>query len=113
MVKPKGTTGATKMKIMAIIDHNCNNGNDSYGYTIWQSLKNHFHIYLSDSDVRNVYHHLRELTELGYLNRENSLFENPHQRCLYSITENGRSLESRFSPYLDIVRRSIGPARKY
>ena len=67
MVKPKGTTGATKMKIMAIIDHNCGNGADSYGYTIWQSLKAHFYIYLTDGDVRNVYHHLKELTELGYI----------------------------------------------
>ena len=113
MVKPKGTTGATKMKIMAIIDHNCGNGADSYGYTIWQSLKDHFHIYLTDGDVRNVYHHLKELTELGYLIRAESLLEDPTKRCLYTLTENGRSLENRYSPYLDIVRRSAGPARKY
>ena len=113
MVKPKGTTGATKMKIMAIIDHNCGNGADSYGYTIWQSLKDHFHLYLTDSDVRNVYHHLKELTELGYLTREESLAGDPTKRCLYTLTEDGRSIESRYSPYLNIVRRSSGPARKY
>ena len=113
MVKPKGSTGATKMKIMAIIDHNCVNGADSYGYTIWQSLKDYFHTYLTDSDVRNVYHHLKELTELGYLIREESIFEDSNKRCLYSITENGRSLENRYSPYLDIVRKSAGPASKY
>ena len=113
MVKPKGTTGATKMKILAIIDHNCNQGYDSYGYTIWQSLKNHFYIYMSDSDVRNVYHHLKELTELGYLNRDGSLVEDPMKRCLYTITENGRDLANRYSPYLDIVRKSAGPGRKY
>ena len=113
MVKPKGTTGATKMKIMAVIDHNCVNGADSYGYTIWQSLKNHFHIYLTDSDVRNVYHHLKELTDLGYIVREENLLEDPTKRCLYTITENGRSLENRYSPYLDIVRRSVGSTRKY
>lgn len=113
MVKPIGTTGATKMKIMAIIDHNCGNGLDSYGYTIWHSLQNHFHIYLTGSDVRNVYHHLKELTELGYLIREESIFEDPNKRCLYTITENGRSLENRYSPYLDIVRKSAGPASKY
>jgi len=80
MVKPKGTTGATKMKIMAIIDHNCGNGADSYGYTIWQSLKAHFYIYLTDGDVRNVYHHLKELTELGYLIRAENLLEDPTKR---------------------------------
>jgi len=113
LVKPKGTTGGTKMKIMAIIKYNCDNGADSYGYTIWQSLKNNFHIYLTGGDVRNVYHHLKELTDLGYLNREENLLEDPTNKCLYTITENGRGLETRYSPYLDIVRRNAGPARKY
>ncbi len=113
MVKPKGSTGGTKMKIMAIIDHNYGNGADSYGYTIWQSLKDHFHIYLTDSDVRNVYHHLKELTDLGYLTREESQAEDPTKRCLYTLTENGRGIENRYSPYLNIIRRSAGPARKY
>ena len=113
MVKPIGTTGATKMKIMAIIDYNCDNGLDSYGYTIWQSLKNNFHIYLTGGDVRNVYHHLKELTDLGYLYREENLLEDPTNKCLYTLTENGRGLENRYSPYLDIVRRNAGPVRKY
>mgnify|MGYP001441617913 CR=1 FL=1 len=113
MVKPKGTTGATKMKIMAIIDHNCSNEADSYGYIIWQSLKDHFHIYLMDGDVGNVYHHLKELTELGYLIREESQVKDPIKRCLYTLTETGRGIENRYSPYLDIVRRSAGQARKY
>ncbi|MDP6048915.1 MAG: helix-turn-helix transcriptional regulator [Candidatus Bathyarchaeota archaeon] len=113
MVKPKGSTGTTKMKIMAIIDYNYDNGADSYGYTIWQSLKNHFHIYLTNSDVRNVYHHLRELTDLGYLTKEDEKLDDPSKRCLYALTEDGKGIESRYSPYLDIVRRSSGPARKY
>ncbi len=69
--------------------------------------------YLTDGDVRNVYHHLKELTELGYLIREENLLEDPTKRCLYTITANGRSLENRYSHYLTIVRRSSGPARKY
>ena len=113
LVKPKGTTGATKMKIMAIIRHNCEEGVDSYGYTIWQTLKENFHIYLGDSDVRNVYHHLKELTELGYILRQESAEDDPTKKCLYTITEAGRGLENRYTPYLDIIRRSSGRMRKY
>ncbi|UCH57885.1 MAG: helix-turn-helix transcriptional regulator [Candidatus Bathyarchaeota archaeon] len=113
MVKPKGTTGATKMKILALICHNCEYGKDSYGYTLWQSLKDYFYIYLKDSDVRNVYHHLSELTHLGYLTRMDNLEEDPNKKCLYQLTEKGRGLEARYAPYLDIVRRSLGPIRKY
>ncbi len=113
LVKPKGTTGATKMKIMAIICHNCEHGEDSYGYTIWQSLKEHFYIYLRDSDVRNVYHHLKELTELDYIVRDETFRNDPAKRCLYQLTDKGRSLEGRYSPYLEIVRRSPGSISKY
>ena len=109
MVKPKGTVGTTKMKIMAIICHNCDLGEESYGYNLWQSLKGHFHIYLQESDVRNVYHHLRELNELGYLERRENIRDDPNTRCLYTLTEKGRGLESRFSPYLEIVKRRTKP----
>jgi DNA-binding PadR family transcriptional regulator len=113
MVKPKGTTGATKMKIIAIICHNCENGVDSYGYTIWQALKEYFHIYLIDNDVRNVYHHLKELTELDYIVRDERLNNDPSKRCLYQLTEKGRALEGRYVPYLDIMRKSPGLISKY
>ena len=113
MVKPKGTTGATKMKIMAVISYNCDHGLDSYGYTIWQSLKEHFHIYLTDSDVRNVYHHLKELAELEYIVRDERFNQDPSKRCLYNITNKGRALEERYIPYLDIVKRSPGVISKY
>jgi DNA-binding PadR family transcriptional regulator len=111
MVKPKGTIGATKMKIMAIVCYNCDHGEESYGYNIWQSLKNHFYIYLRDSDVRNVYHHLKELNKFGYLERMSSVEDDPNKRCLYTITEEGRNLESYYSPYLEIVKRSSGPVK--
>ena len=113
MVKPKGTTGATKMKIMAIISHNCEKGVDAYGYTIWQTLKQNFHIYLGDSDVRNVYHHLKELADLGYIHRQESAEDDPTKRCLYWITETGQGIENRYTPYLDIIRRSSRHMRKY
>ena len=113
LVKPKETTGATKMKIMSIIRYNCERGEDSYGYTIWRSLKEYFHIYLTDSDVRNVYHHLKELTDLDYIVRDEGFRSDPTKRCLYQLTEKGMSLEDRYSPYLEIVRRSPGSIRKY
>jgi len=84
--KPKGTLGGTKMKIMAIICHNCEKGSDSYGYTIWQSLKDVFHIYLNDCDVRNVYHHLKELCEIE---------------------------QGRYAPYLEVLRQASSPPSKY
>jgi DNA-binding PadR family transcriptional regulator len=111
MVKPKGTTGATKMKILAIIDHNCKNGRDSYGYTIWQSLKNSFHIYLNHNDVRNVYHHLKELCELELLVRNDNIGDDPSNRCLYRITNKGQALQHRYIPYLDIVKKSLTPSK--
>jgi DNA-binding PadR family transcriptional regulator len=111
--KPKGTTGATKMKIMAIIRHNCERGEVAYGYTIWQSLKGIFHIYLTDSDVRNVYHHLKELTDLEYIVRDDNYQDDTVKRCLYQLTEKGMALEDRYNPYLDIVRRRPGSISKY
>ena len=108
MPKQKGTTGATKMKIMAIVSHNCDTGGVSYGYSIWQTLKGQFYIYLNDCDVRNVYHHLKELCELELLERAEALDTDPNKRCLYQLTEKGRDVEVRFTPYLKIVRRSSG-----
>lgn len=113
MPKPKGTTGATKMKIMAIIRHNCESGGMSYGYSIWQSLKDKFHIYLNDCDVRNVYHHLKELCDLELLERNEALETDPDQRCLYELTEKGRELEGRYAVYLEIIRRVTGMPSKY
>ncbi len=113
MPKPMGTTGATKMKILAIVCHNCDKGLDSYGYTIWQSLKELFHIYLNDCDVRNVYHHLSELCELNLLEKMEGAEPDPNQRCLYRITDKGRGLEDKFSPYLEVVRLGSRPLSKY
>lgn len=108
MPKPKGTTGATKMKIMAIICHNGEYGKDSYGYIIWQSLKDPFHTYLNDCDVRNVYHHLKELCELELLERIGTLDSDTNKRCLYKLTAKGRNLRYKYAPYLEILYQSSG-----
>jgi DNA-binding PadR family transcriptional regulator len=95
------------MKIMAIICHNYETGLDSYGYTIWQSLKDVFHIYLNDCDVRNVYHHLKDLCELEFIERLEGAEDDPNQRCLYRITEMGLGLERRYIPYLKVMNRTV------
>jgi len=102
MVKPKGTIGSTKMKIIAIIHFNCNNNMDTHGYTIWQTLKSSFHVYLDDNDVRNVYHHLKGLCNLGYLERREPVV---NVKCCYDITEKGIQLVSRYEPYLRVLNR--------
>ena len=113
MPKPKGTLGGTKMKIMAIVCHNYEIGSDSYGYTIWQSLKDVFHIYLNDCDVRNVYHHLKELCEIEFLERLGESVADPSQRCLYNLTDKGRSVQGRYAPYLEVLRQASSPPSKY
>lgn len=108
MPKPRGTTGATKMKIMAVVCYNAECGQRSYGYDIWRALKTYFHIYLKDSDVRNVYHHLKDLYALNMLAREEVLGLGDTKRCFYNLTERGRSLKHRYDPYLEIVYRDVG-----
>jgi DNA-binding PadR family transcriptional regulator len=110
--KPKGTTGATKMKIMAIVCHYCDCGKESYGYVIWQSLKDYFHMYINDCDVRNVYHHLKELCELELLERIESLNSDASKRCLYQLTEKGRDMRIKYAPYLEILHRGSGYLKK-
>ena len=102
-MKPRGTTGSTKMKILAIIHHNYEMGDASYGYGIWRDLKRYFHIYLDDRDIGNVYRHLKELCALRMVRRIDNA--DGERRCYYDITERGLMLRSRYERYLDIVRR--------
>jgi len=106
--KPRGTIGSTKMKIMAVICYNAECGLRPCGYGIWRALKTQFHIYINDGDVRNVYHHLKELRSLELLAREEGPGSGSTKRCTYSLTEKGRDLRHRYAPYLEIVRRSAG-----
>jgi DNA-binding PadR family transcriptional regulator len=90
------------MKILAIIHHNAEKGDTSYGYGIWRDLKRYFHIYLNDGDIRNVYRHLKELCAMEVVRR----IDNPgsHRRHYYDLTERGLMLRPRYEKYLDIVR---------
>ncbi len=101
MPKPRGTCGATKMKILAIISSNSENGQESYGYDIWKTMKNQFHIYLSDNDIGNVYHHLNDLCSLNYVSRGDEV----DGRCFYGITDVGLSLKARYRQYIDIMKK--------
>jgi hypothetical protein len=107
--KPKGTCGSTKLKIMAIICLNCDSEDISYGYNIWQSLKGQFHIYLNDCDVRNVYHHLKELRAMEFLEKLEPDESNEDTRSLYMITEKGRGMHIKYEPYLKILQRKALP----
>lgn len=111
--KPKGTMGATKMKIMAIICYKCEHGREAYGYNIWQNLKELFYIYLNDCDVRNVYHHLKELCDLGLVARVGGEEDDADNRCLYRLTKRGEGIRKRYTPYLEIVHKSSDVPSNY
>jgi DNA-binding PadR family transcriptional regulator len=101
--KPQGSCGATKMKILAIICNNYDYGQESYGYDIWKTMKEHFHIYLDDNEIGNVYHHLNDLCGLNYLTREDSFTDG---KCFYRMTEEGQALRGRYSKYMEILLSS-------
>ena len=101
MPKPKGTCGATKMKILSVIYTHQQLGKKSYGYNIWLCLKTNFYVYINDSDIRNVYHHLNDLHKLGYIIKCPEMSDEVKQ-C-YKITEEGTGLKSRFDPFLAIL----------
>jgi len=102
MPKPRGATGATKMKIMAIVCHNGDCGLDSYGYSVWQALRSSFHTYVNDEDVQNVYHHLKDLCELGLLSKDESS-EKSSNRCLYRLTDKGQDIREKYEHYLNVI----------
>jgi len=102
MPKPAGTCGSTKMRILAIICHNSENGRQTYGYDIWKTMKQRFHTYMNDSDVGNVYHHLTDLYTLNFISRVD---ESPDGRCYYRITDEGLALRGRYRNFIDILER--------
>lgn len=91
------------MKILAIIHHNAEKGDASYGYGIWRDLKRYFYIYLDEGDIRNVYRHLKELCVMEAVRRIDDPDSN--RRCYYDITKKGLKLRFRYEKYLEIVRR--------
>jgi len=101
MPKPKGTCGATKMKIMAVIYTHQQLGKLSYGYNIWLCLKANFFVYMNDSDIRNVYHHLNDLKGLGYIMK--CPYTSVDVKQCYKITEKGNELKTKYDPFLVIL----------
>lgn len=101
MPKPKGTCGATKMKILAVISVYEKLGKKSYGYNIWQCLKTKFFTYMNDKDIRNVYHHLNDLCVLGYIKKCPEASDDVKQ-C-YKITDEGNGLKEKFAPFVGIL----------
>lgn len=89
------------MKILAIIYSQEQYGRESYGYNIWQYLKDNFYTYMNDKDIRNVYHHLNDLCSLGYIKKcpESST---DIKQC-YRITQSGINLEEKYRPYVTIL----------
>ena len=110
-----GSIRATKLKILAIIRHHELSGIVPYGYSIWLTMKDTFHLYLQKEDLRNVYRHLKELNKLGYIDRGETQFtKGAPGRRPYILTEEGRTLEDRFSKYLEILgcMRKLASAQK-
>jgi len=101
MPKPKGTCGATKMKIMAVISVHEELGKKSYGYNIWQCLKTNFFTYINDKDIRNVYHHLDDLASLGYIHKCPETSDDIRQ-C-YKMSELGRAFKEKYAPFVGIL----------
>ncbi len=104
MPKPKGTCGATKMKILAVMCNDFENERGSYGYSIWQELKTSFYVYMNDNDVRNVYHHLNDLCALGYITKSEDPVDSP--RCFYALTQQGHGVRHRYQKFIDILNIS-------
>ena len=101
MPKPKGTCGATKMKILAVISVHEELGKKSYGYNIWQCMKSNFYTYMNDSDIRNVYHHLNDLCSLGYIIKCPEASDEVKQ-C-YRMTDSGKALKEKYTPFVEIL----------
>lgn len=104
MPKPKGTCGATKMKILAVIHSNEQIGDVSYGYNIWQSLKDNFYTYMNDNDIRNVYHHLNDLCSLGYIKKCPEASDEIKQ-C-YRITSSGSGIREKYSHFIEVLEKN-------
>ena len=104
MPKPKGTCGATKMKILAVICNDCENHKECYGYGIWQQLKTSFYVYMNDNDIRNVYHHLNDLCAMDYITKNEGPEDCP--KCFYDLTPKGHGIRHRYQKFIDILNIS-------
>lgn len=104
MPKPFGSIGQTKLKILAIIHHNELDDGASYGYNIWNALREKFHCYMDKGNLRNVYRHLEDLKKVGLIDiGKSQLMQGAPARKVYKLTEKGRGLEEKYSKYLEIL----------
>jgi len=91
MPRKQGSVGKTKLTMLAIIYHLEKRRKKPYGYAIWQILKRVFKNYLKPMDVRNVYRHLKDLTNMEYIQKiEVENVEGAPDRQLYALTDKGR-----------------------
>ena len=110
MPKPVGSTGATKLKMLAIICYLGDGKNDNYGYNIWRCMQDHFHLYLDDNDIGNVYHHLSDMCEQELVTRKDPTEK--AGRCFYMITPKGLEFQPRFQSFLEILEQEgVAPSR--
>ena len=108
MPKQPGCIGKTKLKLLAVLQYNELSSIDSYGYNLWMTLKDKFHLYLDDTDSRNVYHHLSDLTQRGLVEKTTvQQGEKAPNRQLITLTQKGRELAPRFAKYLEILTGNI------
>lgn len=101
MGRPKGSLGETKLKLLAVLHSNEKTGDSSYGYGVWKMMNQRYRCCLGDDGLRNIYHHLENLHDLGFVMRSsNHLIEGAPERHLYDLTSKGRELYEKYGRYL-------------
>lgn len=105
MPRKRGSIGKTKLMMLAIIYHLEEKREKPYGYVIWQILKRVFKSYLKPADIRNIYHHLQDLTRMEYLERrETQTAKGVPDRQIYILTEKGRKIaETKCREHLQVL----------
>ncbi|MDH5634680.1 MAG: helix-turn-helix transcriptional regulator [Candidatus Bathyarchaeota archaeon] len=108
MPRPTGTIGETKLKILAIVCFNDSRGTNTYGYDVWKVLKEGFHTYFDEGNLRNVYRHLKDLEKLGLISRgPQQTIKGVPRRQPYSLTEKGREIKPKFTRYIELLSNRI------
>jgi DNA-binding PadR family transcriptional regulator len=105
--KPRGSIGETKLKVMAILHHEELTGITSYGYGVWKVMKERYHSCLNEDGLRNIYHHLEDLNDLGLIRKVSiQSVKGAPKRRIYSLTEKGRDLQNKYGRYLEVLQVS-------
>jgi DNA-binding PadR family transcriptional regulator len=102
MGKPKGSIGETKLKILAIINHNNHSGIPSYGYGLWKTLEKKYYCCLGKHGLRNVYHHLNDLQNIGLITKnQDQNLNGSTERHSYYLTKKSKEIQEKFKRYLE------------